>query len=115
MLATTLLAKLPELGRLSRREIAALAGVAPVNRDSGSHRGQRSVWGGRSSVRTALYMGALAAVRSGPPVRALYGRLVARGKPKKVALVAWMRKLLVTYNAVIRDGEMWDADHLAVA
>ena len=115
VLATTLLADLPELGRLNRREIAALVGVAPLNRDSGTHRGQRSVWGGRATVRTALYMGALAAVRSNPPVRALYRRLVAAGKPKKVALVACMRKLLVTCNAVVRDGAAWDPGNALTA
>ena len=115
VLAMTLLADLPELGRLGRREIAALVGVAPINRDSGTFRGQRAVWGGRGSVRTALYMGALAAVRSNPPVRALYVRLVAKGKPKKVALVACARKLLVTCNAVVRDGEAWDGSRAAVA
>ena len=115
VLATTLLADLPELGRLNRREIAALVGVAPLNWDSGKHRGERSVWGGRATVRTALYMGALAAVRSNPPVKALYERLVARGKPKKVALVACMRKLLVTCNAVVRDGQAWSPSYGAVA
>ena len=115
VLATTLLADLPELGQLSRREIAALVGVAPLNRDSGAFRGQRSVWGGRSTVRTALYMGALAAVRSNPPVKAFYERLVARGKPKKVALVACMRKLLVTCNAVVRDGQPWSPSYDLVA
>ena len=115
VLATTLLADLPELGRLSRREVAALVGVAPLNRDSGKHRGERSVWGGRATVRTALYMGALAAVRSNPPVKALYERLVAKGKPKKVALVACMRKLLVTCNAVVRDGQKWEASYGLVA
>ena len=115
VLATTLLADLPELGRLSRREIAALVGVAPLNRDSGAFRGQRSVWGGRSTVRAALYMSALAAVRWNPPVRAFYERLVAKGKPKKVALVACMRKLLVTCNAVIRDGQKWEASYGLVA
>lgn len=108
VLATTLLADLPELGRLDRREIAALVGVAPLNRDSGTFRGQRSVWGGRSTVRTALYMSALAAARSNPPVKALYERLVEKGKPKKVALVACMRKLLITCNAVVRDGAAWE-------
>lgn len=115
VLATTLLAELPELGSLSRREIAALAGVAPINRDSGALRRQRSVWGGRATVRAALYMGALAAVRSNPPVKALYERLVARGKPKKVALVACMRKLLVTCNAVVRDGQPWESNPAVVA
>lgn len=111
VLAATLLADLPELGRLSRREIAALVGVAPLNRDSGAFRGQRPVWGGRSTVRAALYMSALAAIRSNPPVRALHGRLVAKGKPKKVAVVACMRKLLVTCNAVVRDGAAWEPGH----
>lgn len=115
VLATTLLADLPELGRLDRREIAALVGVAPLNRDSGTFRGQRVVWGGRARVRTALYMGALAAVRSNPPVKALYVRLVERGKPKKVALVACARKLLITCNAVVRDGRPWEANFPAVA
>ena len=115
VLATTLLADLPELGRLSRRERAALVGVAPINRDSGTFRGQRSVWGGRATVRTALYMGTLAAVRSNPPVRALYERLVGRGKPKKVALVACARKLLVTCNAVVRDGRPWEVNFAIVA
>jgi transposase len=115
VLATTLLADLPELGQLSRREIAALVGVAPLNRDSGAFRGQRSVWGGRSTVRTALYMSALAAVRSNPPVKALYGRLVEKGKPKKVALVACMRKLLITCNAVVRDGAAWEPDRALAA
>ena len=115
VLATTLLVDVPELGRLNRREIAALVGVAPLNRDSGTFRGQRSVWGGRATVRTALYMGALAAVRSNPPVKALYERLVAKGKPKKVALVACMRKLLVTCNAVVRDGEPWSPSYRLVA
>ena len=121
VLATTLLADLPELGQLSRREIAALVGVAPLNRDSGAFRGQRSVWGGRSTVRTALYMGALAAVRSNPPIKAFYERLVAAGKPKgrasdrPVALVACMRKLLVTCNAVVRDGQPWSANYGLVA
>ena len=115
VLATTLLADLPELGRLSRREIAALVGVAPMNRDSGPFRGKRSVWGGRSTVRTALYMSALAAVRSNPPVKALYARLVEKGKPKKVALVACMRKLLITCNAVVRDGAAWEPNRALAA
>ena len=114
VLATTLLAELPELGDLTRREIAALVGVAPMNRDSGAFRGQRSVWGGRASVRAALYMSALTAVRWNAPAKAFYERLIGRGKPKgradarPVALVAVMRKLLVTCNAVVRDGAEWD-------
>ena len=108
VMATTLLAELPELGQLTRREIAALVGVAPLNRDSGAFRGQRSVWGGRASVRAALYMSALTARRWNPEIRAFYERLVASGKPKKVALVACMRKLLILCNAVIRDGAEWE-------
>lgn len=122
VLARTLLAELPELGRLSRGQIAALVGVAPLNRDSGTLRGRRTVWGGRASVRAALYMGALAASRSSSgPVGRLYARLVGRGKPKgrayarPVALVACMRKLLVTCNAVVRDGVAWDPKHASAA
>ena len=94
-LSLTLLANLPELGTLNRREIAALVGVAPYNRDSGTRRGKRAVWGGRSRVRAVLYMGALVATRHNPAIRDFYQRLLASGKPKKLALVACMRKLLV--------------------
>jgi transposase len=89
VLATTLLADLPELGQLNRREIAALVGVAPLDRDSGAFRGQRSIWGGRATVRTALYVGALAAVRSNPPIKAFYERLVESGKPEGRAAARW--------------------------
>ena len=94
-ISLTLLANLPELGTLNRREIAALVGVAPYNRDRGALRGKRAVWGGRSRVRAVLYMGALVASRHNPAIRDFYQRLLAAGKPKKVALVACMRKLLV--------------------
>lgn len=106
-LTLTLLAELPELGRLDRRRIAALVGVAPDNRDSGARRGQRRIWGGRAAVRAALYMAALSAVRWNPAIRACYERLRAAGKPAKVALVACMRKLLTILNAVLRDGVPW--------
>lgn len=99
----TLLAELPELGRLDRKKIAKLAGVAPLNRDSGSRRGRRVIWGGRSSVRAALYMATLVATRHNPLIRDFYVRLVSRGKLKKVALVAAMRKLLTILNALLRD------------
>lgn len=116
VLARTLVADVPELGRLSRREIAALVGVAPLNRDSGTLRGRRTVWGGRASVRAVLYMGALAATRtSKTPTGMLYARLVAAGKPRKVALVAVMRKMLVTCNAVLREEAPWRADYRAAA
>lgn len=102
-----LLAELPELGLLDRKQIAALVGVAPFNRDSGQFRGHRLVWGGRSGVRSALYMAALVATRCNPVLRDCYLRLCAAGKPKKLALVACMRKLLIIANAMIRNQTMW--------
>jgi transposase len=107
VLATTLLADVPELGRLNRKEIAALVGVAPLNRDSGTLRGQRTIWGGRAPVRAVLYMGALVASRSNPLIRAFYERLLAAGKPKKVALTACMRKLLTILNAMMKHRTTW--------
>ncbi len=112
VLARTLLAELPELGTLSHRRLSALVGVAPFNRDSGALRGKRAVWGGRAHVRASLYMGALVATRFNPAIREFYERLVAAGKPKKVALVACMRKLLSILNAVLRDGVPWHSTHL---
>jgi transposase len=105
--ARTLIAELPELGHLGRRQIASLVGVAPVNRDSGTFRGRRIVQGGRSAVRTALYMPTLTAIRRNPAIKALYERLVGRGKPPKLALTACIRKLLVILNAVQRDRRPW--------
>ena len=107
VLSLTLLAELPELGRLSRREIAALVGVAPLNRDSGQRRGKRLVWGGRAPVRAVLYMGALAAPRANPVIRGFYERLRTSGKPFKVALTACMRKLLTILNAMVRHDTRW--------
>jgi transposase len=107
VVSRTLLAELPELGTLNRKEIAALVGVAPLNRDSGQHQGQRGVWGGRASVRAALYMGALVATRYNPNLRTFYERLRAKGKPKKVALTACMRKLLVILNTMCRTNRKW--------
>lgn len=106
-LSLTLLAHLPELGTLDRRQIAALVGVAPFNRDSGTLRGKRTVWGGRARVRATLYMGALVASRYNPVIRAFYQRLLAAGKPKKLALTACMRKLLVILNAMLKHGSPW--------
>lgn len=103
VLITTLIGLVPELGRLSRRAIAKLIGVAPLNDDSGRRRGRRSVWGGRAPVRTVLYMATLTAVRREPQLRTMYQRLRANGKAKKVALVACMRKFLVILNARVRD------------
>jgi len=107
VLSTTLLAGLPELGALGRKQIAALVGVAPLNRDSGRYRGKRMVWGGRARVREALYMGTLVATRFNPVIRAFYQRLLAAGKPKKVALTACMRKLLTILNAMARHNTPW--------
>lgn len=104
----TLIADVPELGRLSRREISALIGVAPFNRDSGQMRGKRSIFGGRAQVRRGLYMATLAAIRFNAVIRAFYDRLVLAGKPKKVAIVACMRKLLTILNAIARTGKSWD-------
>lgn len=106
-LAFTLLAYLPELGTLDRRRIAALVGVAPFNRDSGTLRGRRTVWGGRSCIRAALYMSALVASRHNPSIQAFYARLVEAGKPKEVALTACMRKLLVILNAMLKHHVPW--------
>lgn len=103
----SLIAQLPELGRLSGRKISALVGVAPFNRDSGKLKGKRCIWGGRAATRQALYMATLTAIRTSPTIRTFYDRLVAAGKPKKVAHVATMRKLLVMLNAMIRDGANW--------
>ena len=104
----TLLANLPELGTLSRKQVAALVGVAPFSRDSGPHRGRRTVWGGQAVVRAALYMGALVASRWNPVLRDFYQRLLAVGKPKKLALPACMRKLLTVLNSMARSGQRWD-------
>jgi transposase len=105
--ALTLLADLPELGRLDRKAIAALVGVAPLNCESGSWRGRRIVWGGRARVRTVLYMATLVATRHNPVIRNFYARLCAVGKPKKLALTACMHKLLLILNAMVRHGTPW--------
>jgi transposase len=110
-LTATLLAELPELGRLGRRQIASLVGVAPHPHESGQLRGRRLIWGGRARVRTTLYMAVLSAVRHNPPLRAHYRALLERGKAKKLALVACMRKLLVTLNAILRDNASWNPNH----
>jgi transposase len=107
VLAITLLAELPELGRLNRREIAALVGVAPLNQDSGAWRGARRVWGGRAQIRRSLYMGTLAATQHNPLIKRFYQRLRAAGKAAKVALVACMRKLLTILNAMMKHQTPW--------
>jgi transposase len=102
-----LLGRLPELGKLNTKAIAALVGIAPINRDSGSFRGKRTIAGGRADVRTALYMAAFSATRCNPVIRSFYQRLRAQGKPFKVALVACMRKLLAILNAIMKSGNPW--------
>jgi len=108
VLCATLIADLPELGALNRRQIAALAGVAPFNRDSGVSNGQRRVWGGRHGVRRMLYMAVVASLKANPVMKAFYARLRAQGKKPKVAIVACMRKMLVILNTMVRRGQHWD-------
>lgn len=112
VLSVTLLAELPELGTLDRRQIASLVGVAPLNRDSGTMRGKRTVWGGRARVRAALYMGTLAATRYNPVIKAFYQRLCAAGKPKKLALTACMRKMLSILNSMLKHRTQWGPPHM---
>jgi len=113
ILTATLLAHLPELGKVNRKEIAALVGVAPYNRDSGKMRGVRRIWGGRPEIRPVLYMATVASLRVNPTIRAKYDRLVAEGKPKKVVLTACMRSLLVMINAMCRTHAPWCPPALA--
>lgn len=105
----TLTAALPELGSLGRRQIAKLVGVAPLADDSGSRKGKRRIWGGRSEVRAVVYMATLTAIRCNPTIKVFYNRLIAAGKLKKVAIVACMRKLLTILNAILRDQAVWNA------
>jgi len=109
--ALTLLADLPELGQLTNKEISALVGVAPFCRDSGALKGKRTTWGGREQVRSMLYMAVLSAVKYNPPIKVFYNRLLTNGKTKKVALVAAMRKLLITLNSMLRNNTDWDPEH----
>ena len=111
VLSVTLLAGLPELGTLNRKQIAALVGVAPLNRDSGLLRGRRTVWGGRARVRATLYMATLTATRYNPVIRAFYERLCASGKAKKVAITACMRKMLTILNSMLRHHAAWQPDY----
>lgn len=108
VLCCTLLTHLPELGSLNRGQVAALVGVAPLNRDSGTYRGKRSVWGGRTAIRAALYMAALTASKHNPVIKAFYDRLCAAGKPAKVALTACMRKLLLILNSMVKNQTRWN-------
>jgi len=108
--SATVITSLPELGTLDRRAISALVGVAPFNCDSGKMRGKRAIWGGRADVRAVLFMATQSAVRHNSRLSALYKRLVAAGKPKKVAIIACMRKLLTIANAILRDGSPWEPE-----
>lgn len=110
ILSVSLMTGLPELGRLSRRQIAALVGVAPLNRDSGTFRGKRIVWGGRAHIRSVLYMATLSASRTNPVIRRFYRRLIEAGKKPKVALTACMRKLLTILNAIAKNQSPWRVD-----
>jgi len=109
VIARTLIVALPELGQLNRKQIAALVGVAPLNRDSGRYAGKRTTWGGRSDVRAVLHMGAMTAIRWNPVLKAFYERLIKAGKVKMVALTACIHKLLVILNALVHDGTLWQA------
>ncbi|MBL8328634.1 MAG: IS110 family transposase [Rubrivivax sp.] len=112
----TLTAALPELGSLGRRQISKLVGVAPLADDSGPRKGKRRIWGGRAHVRAVVYMAALVAIQHNPAIKVFYSRLIAAGKPKKVAIVACMRKLLTILNAMLRDQASWNAaKHLAAS
>ncbi len=110
----SLIAELPELGTLNRRQIAALVGVAPFNRDSGVLKGKRTIWGGRAGVRAGLYMATLTAVRCNPAIKTFYERLVKAGKPHKVALTACMRKLITILNTMVKNKVPWE-DKIAIS
>jgi len=109
VLSHMLLAKMPELGTLNRKQAGKLVGVAPLNRDSGKFRGKRTVWGGRAEIRSVLYMATMSAIRSNPVIRVFYQRLIEAGKPHKVAITACMRKLLTILNAMVKNNTPWRA------
>ena len=108
VVAFNLISEMPELGYINNKEAASLVGVAPFNRDSGSYKGKRMIRGGRSQIRTAMYMAMMSAIQCNPTFKAMYQRLVAAGKPKKVAIIACIRKLVITLNSMVRDGVYWD-------
>ena len=108
VLAYTLLSDLPELGQLNRKEIAALVGLAPMNRESGAYRGKRRIRGGRAKIRTVMFMAMMSTIQSNDKFKHEYQRLVAKGKPKKVALVACMRKMITILNTMVKNGEVWN-------
>ena len=106
--STSIIVELPELGHLNRKKIAALVGVAPFNKDSGNFKGQKSVWGGRADIRATLYMATLSAIRFNPVIKNFYNRLIQKGKIKKIAIVACMRKLITILNAMVKKHELWN-------
>jgi transposase len=108
VLAYTLISELPELGQLNRKQIAALVGIAPMNRDSGSFEGKRFIRGGRHRVRTVLFVSMMSAIQCHPKLKPMYQKMVAAGKPKKVAIIACMRKQLVILNTMVKNGTQWD-------
>jgi len=108
VVAFNLISEMPELGYINNKEAASLVGVAPFNRESGSYKGKRMIRGGRSQIRTAMYMAMMSAIQCNPTFKKLYQRLVAAGKPKKVAIIACIRKLVITLNSMVRDGVYWD-------
>jgi transposase len=99
---------MPELGYITNKEVAALVGVAPINRESGSFKGKRMIRGGRHQIRTAMFMSMMSAMQCNPVFKATYQRLVAVGKPKKIAIIACVRKMIVILNSMVRDGVYWD-------
>jgi transposase len=108
VLAYTLMSELPELGKLNRKEIAALVGIAPINRDSGAYQGKRYIRGGRHKVRTVLFVSIMSAIQCHPKIKPMYQRMVANGKPKKVAMIACMRKQLTILNVMVKNNTYWD-------
>ena len=111
VLAYTLMSELPELGHLNRKEVAALVGIAPLNRDSGQHQGKRFIRGGRHKVRTVLFMSMMSAIQCHPTIKPKYQQLVAAGKPKKVAIIACMRKQLTILNAMVKNNTPWEESY----
>jgi transposase len=107
-MSLTILADLPEIGTMNRRQIAALVGVAPLNRDSGKYKGRRAIWGGRARIRSVLYMCVISGICHNPKIKAFYNRLINSGKKHKVAITACMRKLMIILNTMIKNGTCWN-------
>jgi transposase len=108
VMSLTILADLPEIGTMNRRQIAALVGVAPLNRDSGKYKGRRAIWGGRARIRSVLYMCVISGICHNPKIKAFYNRLISSGKKHKVAITACMRKLMIILNTMIKNGTCWN-------